>query len=168
MAADGSIPFDTPLAVLGPGMPLGPFEGSPAGRGASCEYGPKSTRLTWRNARVLGQDAIATAWFAHGMLERVSIYLPLTGDGGDWSKWSHAQEMARKSAHDALAERLFGAPLTIRPIDLHGDGSRLIEPIDPGPEHSRHARFTWGEVVSGYDCRAGMAELWVNYARVSE
>jgi hypothetical protein len=123
-------------------------------------YGREGARARLEGA-VLGRHVIAGLEFRDGRLARASIFARLEGDGTSWSDWTLDQEMRRKRAHEELGAALFGRELALRPMDING---KSILPLEPGPEHPRHAVFSWGELVSGYDSKGGMAEMWVVYA----
>ena len=164
--ADGAFQLgDLPVCS---GLSLAAFEASSPGAGARARthvsYGREGVSARVEGP-ILGRDAICGLEFKGGRLARVSIFVRLPGDGASWDDWTFEQEMRRKRAHDDLARDLFGNGLALRPMDVNG---KAILPLDPGPEYPRHAVFDWGEVVSGYDSKGGMAEMWIAYAPVQE
>jgi len=158
ISTDGS--FRAGDLLISRALTLDAFEVAPARAGARMNYHGHGVSVRLDGRDVLGRPAIVGLEFRAGSVERAWICLRLPGDGKDWSDWTLEQEMARKRAHDELAFALFGAALTLRPMDV---GGKPVLPLFPGPEYPNHARFTWGEVVSGYDSKGGAAEMWISY-----
>ncbi len=147
--------------VVGPELTLEALESlgvAPPGR---MHYDPTGVSATLEKCEILGRACAAGLRFERGRLGRVSIFVRLQGDGTDWSQWTLDQEMARKVEHEPLARALFGVALAPRPFPING---KAILPMEIGREHPNHALLDWGEVVSGYDSKGGMAELWIVYA----
>lgn len=153
-------PFRCGNLVVVPTLTPGDIEAALAHTGVQARYDRDATRLSLREADILGRRCTVELEFAASRLRRVSIFAHLATDARDWSGWTFEQEMARKRAHDDLAAAIVGAPLTPLPIDVNG---KAIAPLAPGPEYPNHARFDGGRVVSGYDSKGGMAQMWIDY-----
>lgn len=168
MSQDGT--FRAGRLEVGPGLTLDGFEHSDAARHtgadaggvarASMNYYPGGVLATIDGCEILGRRAVVGLTFRDGRLERASIFVRLPGDGTDWSQWTLDQELARKREHELLATMLFGAVLVPKAFEING---KKILPLELTPEHPLHAVFAWGEVVSGYDSKGGMAEMWIRY-----
>ncbi|MEM6750202.1 MAG: hypothetical protein AAGA57_02620 [Planctomycetota bacterium] len=136
----GDITFEEPAVALGPGLTLDAFRDGPAGRSAKLHVA-NDPYTSWKLAgpHALELSFRVTAWFHAQRLYRVHLLAvdPTTENtaSGSWDDWSEAQEMQRKTSHDRWMAR-------------HTGGQSL---------------FDWGEVVSRYDDRAGMAFLDIRY-----
>lgn len=158
MDTDGS--FTLGSARVGGRLSVVEFEGSALRRGADVSYEPTGLRARVDGLEVLGRRVIAGLEFGRERLSRVSLFVLLDGDGSSWSDWTLEQEMRRKGEHEALAAEMFGTPLEPVAMDVNG---RAVRPMFPGPEHARDAVFGWGRVLSGYDSKGGMAQLFIMY-----
>lgn len=163
---DGAITLDATGERIGPRTTAGEFAGLRAACGTPVSVGRgRSSRAELARIAVQGAEFNLTAVFDGVTLARLELFMRRAADGSTWADWSPEAEMLRKSSHESWAARVFGAALAPKPLALDRHG----QPIIPEPltwEHPRHAVFGWGEVVSSYDSKAGMAVLIVRYGEV--
>lgn len=142
-----------------PSLTRAEFEAHPAAGIVRWTHHPGSTVARLPRVEILGRCCTFEVRFEPHVLARASIFIHLDADGSSWDDWTLEQEMARKRAHDALAQDLFGTPLTPRPIQLD---AKSISPLFPDEQWPRWAEFPWGRIVSSYDSKGGFSQLWVD------
>lgn len=151
---------DGETLTIAPGLTFSDFESFGASKLASMNYWGGGINAKLDRCDVHARRVTIELTFTNHILARTSLFVHLATDGKDWSDWTLAQEMARKLEHEALALALFGVALAPKPMDVNG---KPVFPLELTPEYPRHAAFTWGEVVSGYDSKGGMAIMWIAY-----
>jgi hypothetical protein len=163
-ARRGVLTIAPPGDDLGPGTKALDFARTGSGLAASLHVAGGESVFTLSEAAIAGARFHARIRFVWDDLRRVELVMTASPDGRRWPEWTHDGELSRKAAHEAWAGAVFGRAMPIRPVLA----PEPVMPAAPGPEHPRHIRFDWGEVVSWYDGKAGAASLMVFYGAGTE
>lgn len=146
---DGSIRFEEPAYRIAADLTPSGFLASPlAGRAA----GRSDKQYVFDAVWWCGETVAGSLQFEGGILRAVHLQVVRAEFGTSWADATEEKELARKEAHEVLAARALGEPLSV--LASH--------PTDP--RRALLGRdFPWGRVRSSYDFKSGFSTLAVEY-----
>lgn len=155
----GDLFFDSTGEFIGPLTTPATFSALRIARAGLLQAGPDRSRIHYERELVWGSPFTLAIEFSGPRITNIELFLLREDDAKGWENWSEATELARKAASEAWAERVFNAPLVLRPFQL--DGKSII-PRDE-PRSARHALLACGEIASYYDDKGGSAFMRLTY-----